>query len=368
MINLAQGLFSYNSLLSVLGVVFALGIVILVHEFGHYIACILLKIRVEEFSIGFGKPLKQWKKNKTVYSLMAIPVGGYVKPAGEFYAAEAKIKRKYEFAAKPWWARAVMAFAGAGMNYVLAFIIFFIMVFSLGLPVSNPKLIPTVVGQIMEGYPAQSAGIRKGDKIMSVNKTPVNNWQELVESIDKSASDVITVSYLQNGIENIVNLRLGKDKKIGVAVNPPYRKAGFFEAAYVGAHQCYYWTALSLTTIWNKIVKEKKAPDMAGPIGIFEIVGKGVHNGAADYFFLIALISLAIGMFNLFPIPVLDGGHIVFFIWEGITRKKIKAKILDNLTSCGAAFLILLVLYASYGDIMRIKNRSAAARAAAQKL
>ena len=124
----------------------------------------------------------------------------------------------------------------------------------------------------------------------------------------------------------------------------------------MGAYQCYYWTALSLKTIAEKIY-HKQAPDMAGPIGIFELVGKGVHNGAEDYFFLIALISVAIGMFNLFPIPILDGGHICFFILEAITGKRPTEKTLNNACGVGAFILIGLVLFATYQDIGRLRKR-----------
>ena len=122
---------------------------VIIHELGHFLACRLLDIKVEEFSIGFGKLLKKWGKGETQYSLRAIPLGGYVKPAGEYYAREAEIKDPREFAAKPWYARAFMVFAGAGMNYVLAFVIFFIVIITMGIPQSNPSKIPPVIGEVL---------------------------------------------------------------------------------------------------------------------------------------------------------------------------------------------------------------------------
>ena len=152
---------------------------------------------------------------------------------------------------------------------------------------------------------------------------------------------------------------------VGIALEPVYQKAGVFKALKVAAHQCYYWTALSITTIADKLW-HKQAPDVAGPIGIFEIVGKGVHSGPEDYFFLIGLISVAIGMFNLFPIPILDGGHILFFIIEAIRGKRVKEKTIYNASSAGAIFLLALVLYATYSDIKRIRTRSSAKAAIEQ--
>ncbi|MDR0952919.1 MAG: site-2 protease family protein [Elusimicrobiota bacterium] len=350
-------LISPDTLLSILGIAFALGLVIFIHELGHFLACRLLKIRVEEFSIGFGKILKKWQPGQTQYSLRAIPLGGYVKPAGEFYAREAEIKDEGEFAAKPWYSRAFMVFAGAGMNYVLAFVIFFIVVLSMGLPVSDPKAIPPVVGEIVAGYPASASTLEAGDKITEINKTPVQNWQELVQTVAASEG-IINVAYERGGKTINTTMDLAGGKKLGIALEPVYEKASFFKAIYVAAHQCYYWTALSLKTIAEKLW-QRQAPEVAGPIGIFEIVGKGVHSGAENYFFLIGLISVAIGMFNLFPIPILDGGHILFFIIEGIRGKRVKEKTILRATSFGAFLLIALVVYATYSDIARIANRSA---------
>ena len=357
------GLFTLHNLISVLGVGFALGLVVIVHEWGHFIACRLLGIRVEEFSIGFGKLLKQWKDKKdTLFSLRAIPLGGYVKPAGESYHREVEIKSPDEFAARPWWARSIMVFAGAGMNYVLAFILFSLIILFMGLPVNDPVKIPSVLHEVQEGYPAQAAGLMAGDKIVNINGKNTNNWKDLILTLNKAAKDnlkEVSVTYHRQGEESTVNIPFGENNKLGIMVEPVYEKIGFFKSLYMGAYQCYYWTALSLKTIADKIY-HKQAPDMAGPIGIFELVGKGVHNGAEDYFFLIALISVAIGMFNLFPIPILDGGHIVFFIIEGITKKRPTEKVFNNACGVGAIILISLVLFASYQDVGRLKKKSVA--------
>jgi|GEM_PF-102291 Predicted membrane-associated Zn-dependent proteases 1 len=352
-------LFSWHTLLSVIGIIFALGLVVIIHELGHFLACRLLDIRVEEFSIGFGKLLKKWGKGETQYSLRAIPLGGYVKPAGEYYAREAEIKDPRDFAAKPWYSRLFMVFAGAGMNYVLAFVIFFFVIISMGIPVNNPKQVPPVIGEVLDNMPAKEYGLEKGDQILEINNTSVTNWEQLVKAIAATPDgEPVLVKYEQGGQVFTKEIPVTGNKKLGFAVAPVYEKAGPFKAIKIAGYQCYYWTALSITTIADKLW-HKQAPEMAGPIGIFELVGKGVHSGWEDYFFLIGLISVAIGMFNLFPIPILDGGHIVFFIIEGIRGKRVKEKTLEKASAIGAIFLLSLVLYATYSDIMRIKNRGA---------
>jgi regulator of sigma E protease len=218
----------------------------------------------------------------------------------------------------------------------------------------------------MTGYPAESAGLKKGDLLLAINDNPVGNWDELVKTIS-AAQGAIGVHYKRGQEVLDAVIPLSEDKKIGVAVEPVYQKAGVIKSVRVAAHQCYYWTALSLKTIGEKLWK-RQAPEVAGPIGIFEIVGKGVHSGMEDYFFLIGLISVAIGMFNLFPIPILDGGHILFFIIEGIRHKRVKEKTLGITSSMGACFLLVLILYATYSDIMRLsKKHGSAVKAVAEQ-
>ena len=354
-------LFSWHTLVSIFGIVFALGLVVIVHEWGHFIACRLLGIRVEEFSIGFGKLLKQWKgKKDTLFSLRAIPLGGYVKPAGETYVREVEIKSDDEFAAKPWWARSIMVFAGAGMNYVLAFIIFFFIILLVGMPVTNPSKVPSILGEVKDGYPAATAGLLAGDNITKINDKNIANWKDLLLALDAANKEnlpSVDLTYERKGVQTTINIVLDETKKLGIVVEPTYEKIGIFKSVGMAAYQCYYWTALSLKTIAEKIY-HREAPDMAGPIGIFELVGKGVHNGIEDYFFLIALISVAIGMFNLFPIPILDGGHICFFIIEAITGKRPSEKVFNNACGVGAFILISLVLFATYQDIGRLRKHS----------
>ena len=228
----------------------------------------------------------------------------------------------------------------------------------MGMPVTNPSKVPSVLGEIKEGYPAEKAGLMAGDKITFINGAETNNWKDLLMALDKANKEnmqEITVTYEREGQQTVVPVTLDETKKLGIVVEPTYEKIGVFKSIGMAAYQCYYWTALSLVTIAEKVY-HREAPDMAGPIGIFELVGKGVHSGAEDYFFLIALISVAIGMFNLFPIPILDGGHICFFIIEAITGKRPTEKVFNNACGVGAFILIGLVLFATYQDIGRLKK------------
>ncbi|MCK4936431.1 MAG: site-2 protease family protein, partial [Elusimicrobiales bacterium] len=135
----------------------------------------------------------------------------------------------------------------------------------------------------------------------------------------------------------------------------------------IGAHQCYYWTAFTVTTLAKNIYHRQK-PDVAGPIGIVDIVGKAAHSGLPNFIFLIGLISVAIGFFNLLPIPLLDGGHAVLYIFEGITKRKVTIKVMRVVNSLGIAFLVFILLFATYSDIKRLRTSSAQKKAAAESL
>ena len=360
-------------LLSIVAVLVVLSPIIIVHEFGHYLACRMTGIRVNEFSFGFGKILWHKKMGDTDYQLRAIPFGGFVEPAGPmFHPQNAQEPPKpYEFAAKKWYAKFFMVVNGAVFNYLLAAVIFSIIAYISGVAETNPVRLPPVVGTVAENYPAQKIGLQEGDRIIRVNGTSISNWKELSEALSQRKGD-IALTYLHGDKEENVVVR-DKDFNpqhptiLGITVQPVFRSVSLLQAAGYGLQQCYYWTALSFKSIGQSF-RQKKAPDLAGPIGIVNIIHQAAHRGLLDFIFLIGLLSVAVGMFNLFPIPVLDGGYALVFLGEGITRKLPTEKTLNVAVNIGLYLLIALVLYASYSDVKRIFfSRPVASSPAAQK-
>ncbi|MCR4820121.1 MAG: RIP metalloprotease RseP [Elusimicrobiales bacterium] len=382
-------------ILSVIAVIFTFGLVIFLHELGHFIACRIAGMRVIEFSLGFGPEIIGWgpkppeekkddtnsgenngAENKqefrqaaasepaekgqfkgTRYSIRWIPLGGYVQPAGEI-VEEAKGEPD-EYYSKPWYSRLGVALAGPAMNYVLAFILFTAVILATGNAI--PKTDP-VIGDISDGYPAEVAGMKAGDRIVSINGKETPEWKNVTEAIHASAEKEITIVYERESKQTTVKLTPkkttieGKDiGLVGIAPEVTYEPVPFFKAVSNGAYQCWYWTALTVTTLKDNIVKRQK-PDLAGPVGIVTVVSKAAHKGYADFFFLIALISVAIGFFNLLPIPLVDGGQSLLFIAEGIMRKKPSLKVVEKLNIAGFAILIGIFVFATYSDIMRLKT------------
>lgn len=363
-------------LLSVLAVLVVLSPIVIIHEFGHFLACRLTGIRVKEFSFGFGKILWHKKKGHTDYQIRAIPFGGFVEPAGPmFHPAGAKEPPKpYEFAAKPWYAKFFMVVNGALFNYVLAAVIFSVLVFWQGIPQTDPAQLSAKVGSIAKGYPAEKLDLKEGDIITAVNGKNVTNWKELTDILQTRKGD-LTLNYTRfSNEEHVGNMGepivLLKQKSLtatvkesdfnpkypqtlGIQVMPVYEKVVWWQAMGEGIYQCYYWTKLSLTSI-GKSFSEKKAPELAGPIGIVNLIHKVAHRNLVDFLFLIALLSVAVGMFNLFPIPILDGGYALVYLWEGLTHKLPTEKTLNRAANVGVGILVLLIVYASYSDIKRI--------------
>ena len=346
-------------LLSIIAVLVVLSPIVIIHEFGHFLACRLTGIRVDEFSFGFGKILWHKKKGDTDYQIRVIPFGGFVEPAGPMFHPEDATEppKPYEFAAKPWYAKFFMVVNGALFNYLLAAIIFSVLIFTQGMPQTDPVKLPAVVGSIAKNYPAATIDLQEGDLITAVNGKPVANWKELTEALTTRTGD-LTLAYTRAGAPLTVTVKESDfnpkaPQTLGVSVQASYYKVAWWKAIGYGFYECYYWTKYSLQSIGKSFAK-KKAPELAGPIGIVNIIHQAAHRSLLDFVWLIAMLSVAVGMFNLFPIPILDGGYALVFLWEGITHKLPTEKTLIRAMNVGMYILILLVVYASYSDIKRI--------------
>lgn len=347
-------------LLSALAVIVVLSPIVIIHEFGHFIACRLTGIGVKEFSFGFGKILWHKKSAKgTDFQIRAIPFGGFVEPEGQMFPEEGKTEKPkpHEFGAKKWYAKFFMVVNGAFFNYVLAAFIFSLLIFLRGMPENDPTKLAPVIGEAVAEYPAAKAGLKEMDLITAINGQQIQNWKELTQAIQARQGDLLLdvkrgQDVLQISIKDSDFLP-EQPTLIGIAVYNELKPVGIWASVGLGVYQCWYWTKFSLQSIWQSVT-HKKAPDLAGPIGIVNIIHQSVHRGWMDFIFLIGMLSLAVGMFNLFPIPILDGGYALVFLWEGITGKLPSTKMIMRAANVGFYILMLLVLYASYSDIKRI--------------
>ncbi len=351
-----------SALLSTSAFLFVLGTLVFVHEFGHFIVAKMVKVRVEVFSLGFGKPLWSFKKGDTEYRISMIPLGGYVKLAGENPEEERKVE-PWEFLSKSVGERVAIIAAGPLFNFICAFFLLIIVCFS-----GVPHLTSTI-GMIKENYPAFNAGLQENDKIVSIDGKKIKFWDELSEEIHGKTEQKPVVLQVLRGSETFsisiipqvetIRTLLGEDKKvaligIGPANDVEVVKYSFVASISEAAKQVVYRTKMIFFALYQMICGKISPREMAGPVGIFQITGKAAQMGFIYLLDLMALLSINLAVINLFPIPVLDGGHLLFLALEKMRGKAPSLKVQEIATRIGFSLLMLLMVLVLYNDLNRI--------------
>lgn len=352
-----------GTILNILLFILILGLLVFVHELGHFLTAKKSGVYIHEFSIGMGPVIKTIKgKDGINYSIRALPLGGFVQMAGEIYEDDntGDIPKDKFMCNKKWYQRFIILFAGVFNNFLLALVLLFIIAFFWGAPSLDP-----VINGVTEGKPAEAAGIQKGDRILAINGTKVSTWdkaQLLLIIKDKDNTYEIKVKHTDGKTETVkVKPEEVKDKdgnksrvfglEIKTKVSKKYK---------IGASIKYSWQKFWATvdqmalTIGNLFTGGISINNLSGPVGIYTVVGESRKAGFENIIFLTAYLSINLGIMNILPIPALDGGHIMFLIVELITRKKVNAKIESLLTSIFFVLLILLMLYITIHDVFTL--------------
>lgn len=341
---------------TVLAFVFVLGILVFIHELGHFLAAKWAGIRVERFSLGFPPRMIGKKIGDTDYCISWIPLGGYVKMAGMIDESfDEKIEGKSdEFMSKPIWKRAIVIGAGPFMNIALAFILFVGLIYKDGLPEPSSE---AVVGAIMEKSPAQSIGLQPGDRIVSVADQSIASWDELTKVIHGLPDSTIAIVWERDGnrMNATVTPMLDPGRKIGlIGIGPQSitRPVGFGQAIAASATYSVLLTREVGKTIGRLISGQGSVKDdLAGPIRIMKFAGEFASQGFAKLLEFMALISLQLGLLNILPIPVLDGGHLVFLGLEKIMRRPVSLKVRVLIHQIGMALLLALMAFILINDV-----------------
>lgn len=351
-------------MLSLLVFLFILGLLIVVHEFGHFIIAKKCGIRVEKFALGFGRALFKKTKDGTEYSICAIPLGGYVKLAGD--NQEEFQGKKDEYLSKPVSNRAAVVFFGPLLNYCLAFLCFWF-IFIIGYPTLTTK-----VGKLIDGYGAKEAGIMEQDKIIAIDNKEVKYWEDMQEKIQKKKTkDIISLTVEREG--KVLNFEvkikekeftdlLGSKANVGLIGIAPSDdivsvKHGVFQSLSLAAKRTLDLTVITYKALWRMMLGKVSFKDsVTGPLGIFYITSKAAHLGFIAVLHLLAVLSLSLCIFNLLPFPVLDGGHLVLLLIEKIRGKMLSIKADRILTQTGMSFIILLALFVTVNDIIKYKD------------
>lgn len=347
-------LFGYQiTILQVLAVVFGIGLLIFIHELGHFLLAKYFKLRVEQFAFGFGPELIGFTYGETRYSICAFPLGGMVKMPGE--NIESATGNPDEFLSQAWYKRLLIAFFGPLMNYLLAIVLFAAVVHFWGVP--KPSSLP-VIGQVVEGKPAQKAGLLEGDRVISIDSTAVKSWEEMAKVIYKKPGQKISMA-VQRGEKNFtLRFTTTKDDSTGngiIGVMPLIEKEkfGVLNSVAMGGKIAVFQSVYTLQYLGTKLIRWEK-PELAGPIGVIQIIAKAAKMGIDNLLYLLGVISVALGLFNLLPIPLVDGGHIMIALIEFITRKPVNKKAIITSNFIGLGIIIFIFVFATYSDIARI--------------
>ena len=429
-------------LTSIAAFTFVLGVLVFVHEMGHYLMARRIGIRVLTFSLGFGPKLLTVRRGDTDYCISAIPLGGYVKMAGE-NPDDVRSGADDEFLAKTKWERFQVLIMGPTMNIILAFVVMAVVLYQ-GADVPAYEEQPPIVGYVMEASPAEQSGIRVGDLILSIGGRPVQTWEELfvtvmpraerelevvlrrglqevtiqvtpeaqtqfqvgdlgvvpimqpqilnvltgdpadlagirprdvitavngepitrdnpfVETINANADVALMLTVVRGGqtlkIEVTPALR-GNVGLIGVELSPFEVRTiepGPLQAIQMSFEKNYAWSGLIFQTLGGLLTSETSPKQLVGPLGIAQLSGGAAQIGMVALFTLMAMISLNLGILNLLPIPVLDGGHIFIMALEGLSRRDFSVRIKEKIQLAGFVVLLMLMVTVIYNDLTRI--------------
>jgi regulator of sigma E protease len=335
-----------------------LGFVVVVHEWGHFLVARRLGVRVEKFTVGFGPEIFGWTRGDTRYAVCAVPLGGMVKMAGEFL--DEHTQQPDEFFSQPWYGRATIALAGPFMNYILAFLLFVTVAFVWG--TLQPSPLP-VIGDLVPGLPAAQANLQVGDRIKSVDGVQILSWEQMAKLIHDQPDRSLKMEVERAGPGGkLKRIRLSLTPKreaqhgiglIGITPHVEKVKLGFVDSVKFSLRDLKAWTLQPLQYISQKIQKWEGPKELSGPIGIAQMVTKATKEGFSYVLYLMAIISTGLGLFNLFPIPILDGGHILLYLIEGVLRRPINRRTMQIVNALGLSLILTIFLYASYQDIMR---------------
>lgn len=359
--------------------VIVFGMLVLFHELGHFSFAKLVGVRVYEFSIGFGPRLFGFRKGETKYNLRAIPLGGFVRMAGmdpeEDERETAGIREeqqdiairdnvqddsaeenytldsKRSFMHKSVFKRMAIIASGPIMNFVLAILLFALSFLIFGLPQNK-----NIIGDVLKGKPAANVGLQKGDVVTKINQTPVKTWEDIVNIIHKNPNKQITMEIRRNQETKIykVSPETDKDTKQGmIGITYPSKRPGVFEALRLGVLKTY--EMLKLTVYFLGKMMSKQIPvELSGPVRITYELGKAAEMGLTTLMNFAAFLSIQIGLFNLLPIPALDGSRLMFLALEGVRGTPIDPSKENFIHLVGLAMLLLLMVVITYQDIVKM--------------
>jgi regulator of sigma E protease len=356
-------------LVTILAFVLVLGPLVFLHELGHYLAGRWFGVKADEFSIGFGREVAGFTdKRGTRWKFGWLPLGGYVRFAGDMNPASQPspewlslpaAERAQTFQAKPLWQRAIIVLAGPVANFIVAILILAAFAFAFGQNVT-----PSVIGKVEPVGAAARAGLQAGDRITALNGTQVDRFSDVAEFTMIRPGETATIDYDRGGQARQVTLTIGTLREqdrfgnfttrgaLGLrSVQPVGRPVALWEAPVVGLTQTIGIVGMQIQGLKRIILGRIPVSELGGPLKIAKFSGERLAMGPMELVFLIALISINLGFINLLPVPVLDGGHLLFYAVEAVRRRPVEPQVMEWAYRGGLIAILALMLFVTFNDL-----------------
>jgi len=346
----------------ILQVVIVFGLIVFVHELGHFLFAKWAGVGVERFSFGFGPKLLGKQVGETEYLISAVPLGGYVKMVGEEVGetVDPEMEQK-SFAHKPVGKRILIVIAGPLFNFIMAFVVFSIAFLSFGI---NVPLDVAQVDQVIPDAPAHKAGLERGDKVLSIGGVPVATWKDLAEQIQKSQGKETPIIVQREKSDQPIELKVTPEMRedptgeskyaIGITPVAQSQSVSLGQSIVLGVQETWAWTKMIGWSLWMLVTGQASAKELGGPILIVQVAHQQAMLGLAYLLRFTAIINVNLAVFNLLPIPLLDGGHLLFFLIELLLGRPLSVRSREMAWRVGFFVILTLIVFVFYNDIARL--------------
>ena len=356
-------------LLTILAFVLVIGPLVFVHEMGHYLAGRWFGVKADAFSIGFGREVAGFTdKRGTRWKIGWLPLGGYVKfsgdmnpasqPSAEWLSMPAE-ERQRTFQAKPVWQRAIIVAAGPAINFAAAILILAGFALAYG-----EAVMPPVAGAVAPNSAAAAAGLRAGDRVTALDGRPIDDFADMVRFIQIRAGERVRVDLVRDGqptsVEAVIATdlqrdRFGNEYRIGrlglLGPKPEIQQVGLLRAPVVAVQRTGQIVSMMVETLGQVITGRRSVKELGGPLSIAKVSGEQMALGLDAFVFLIALVSINLGFINLLPVPMLDGGHLLFYAIEAVRRRPLGPDAQEWAFRGGMLAILALMLFVTFNDL-----------------
>lgn len=347
-----------HTIVAVIALMVVLGVVVFIHELGHFFAARASGVRVDKFSIGFGPAIIKWHdKHGTQWQVACLPLGGYVSIYGQemmfdrkAYAELPADKKVGHYLSAPAWKQFIIVAAGVTMNFILAWFIYS------GVAMFHPKQVQLpVVGQVIQESVAFNAGVKPGDVIVRIDGEKITNWGELIIAKEIASNRNANVIVVRG--KKLVNIELSPAERWGLIADgskTELRKKGFFGGLLTGARETYYQSKTLVVVLEQIITGERSSKQLGSFITIAQVSGKAMEAGIFALLSIIALLSVNLAVINLLPLPVLDGGYLLILVIEGIIQRKLQGRAMEYVIIAGWVLIAGLFILTMWNDLVRV--------------